>query len=92
MIANMLSLRLRTLDSFPVIGGSRTTAPCPHFRKAFSLDKPVREARLHITALGLYEAETQRPAVSATTSFASGWTNYNKRVPFQTYDVTLRTW
>jgi alpha-L-rhamnosidase len=70
-----------------VIGGPRTTAPSPYFRKAFTLSKPVREAQLHITALGLYEAEVNGQRAGDHV-FAPGWTNYNVRVPFQTIDVT----
>ncbi|HET6410188.1 MAG TPA: family 78 glycoside hydrolase catalytic domain, partial [Chthoniobacteraceae bacterium] len=71
----------------PVIGGPRTTAPCPYFRKSFILDKPVREAQLHITSLGLYEAEVNGQRAGDHV-FAPGWTNYKVRVPFQTLDVT----
>ena len=53
-----------------VIGGPRTTSPCPYFRKAFSLEQPVREARLHITALGLYEAEVNGQVIGVNGGMA----------------------
>lgn len=71
----------------PVIGGPRTTAPSPYFRRSFSLSSPVASARLSITALGLYECEVNGTRVGDHV-FAPGWTNYHIRVPYQTYDVT----
>mgnify|MGYP002400940162 CR=1 FL=1 len=71
----------------PVVGSRRAMAPCPYFRKSFVLEGPVRTARLHITALGLYEAEINGRRVGDQV-FAPGWTDYRKRVPFQTHDVT----
>jgi len=71
----------------PVVGGARTIPPAPWFRKAFSLSGPVRSARLMITALGLYDAEINGRPVGDHV-FAPGWTDYKKRVQYQTYDVT----
>ena len=68
-------------------GGPRTAAPAPYFRKAFRLDGPVKSSVLHITALGLYECEMNGKVVGDHI-FAPGWTDYNKRVYFQSYDVT----
>lgn len=68
-------------------GGADCSAPAPYFRKSFSLANPVAEARLHITALGLYEAEINGRAVGDRV-FAPGWTDYRKRVQVQTYDVS----
>ncbi len=67
-------------------GGANCSAPSPYFRKSFSLDQPVTQAHLDITALGLYEAEINGKAVGGRV-FAPGWTDYNKRVQVQTYDV-----
>ena len=63
------------------------TAPAPYFRKPFRLDGPVKSAVLHITALGLYECEINGNVVGDHI-FAPGWTDYRKRVYFQSYDVT----
>lgn len=38
-----------------LIGGPRTNVPAPYLRKPFSLIGPIRQARLYVTALGLYE-------------------------------------
>jgi alpha-L-rhamnosidase len=70
-----------------VVGGPRTTAPAPYFRKRFSLPGEVASARLRVTALGLYECEINGVRVGDHV-FAPGWTNYHVRVPFQEYDVT----
>jgi alpha-L-rhamnosidase len=63
------------------------SAPAPYFRKSFRLDGPVKSAALHITALGLYECEVNGKVVGDHV-FAPGWTDYRKRVYFQSYDVT----
>ncbi|HEY8966026.1 MAG TPA: family 78 glycoside hydrolase catalytic domain [Candidatus Methylacidiphilales bacterium] len=70
----------------PVRGGVHTVPPAPFFRKAFTLGSPVRKARLLATALGLYEAEINGRRVGDHV-FAPGWTDYAKRVAYQTYDV-----
>jgi alpha-L-rhamnosidase len=70
----------------PVSGGPHTVPPAPWFRKAFTLDQPVRSARLTLTALGLYEIEINGQAVGDQI-FAPGWTDYKKRVQYQVHDV-----
>ncbi|SDR72877.1 family 78 glycoside hydrolase catalytic domain [Actinopolymorpha singaporensis] len=61
--------------------------PSPCLRKEFRTDAPVRRARLYATALGLYEARLNGERVGDH-RFAPGWTDYARRVPYQTYDVT----
>ncbi|MBI5724721.1 MAG: family 78 glycoside hydrolase catalytic domain [Planctomycetes bacterium] len=68
-------------------GGQNTTSPCPYLRKGFHLDKPVARARLYITALGLYECFINGRAVGDGV-FRPGWTDYDKRLQYQVYDVT----
>ena len=46
----------------------------------------MRAATLAITALGIYDAEINGQSVGDQV-FAPGWTEYRKRVPYQTYDV-----
>lgn len=70
----------------PLAGGPRTTVPAPYLRTSFTLDAPVTSAKLTITALGLYEAEINGTPIGDQV-FAPGWTNYNKRVQVQTYEV-----
>ena len=76
-----------TWISSTVCGGPRVTAPAPYFRTTFRLDGPVRSAVLHITALGLYECEINGRRVGDLV-FAPGWTDYHKRVYYQSHDVT----
>jgi alpha-L-rhamnosidase len=61
--------------------------PCPYFRKEFSTAGPVARAGVYATALGLYEIHLNGRKVGAD-YFTPGWTDYNKRVYYNTYDVT----
>ena len=61
--------------------------PVDCFRKAFNVRKPLKAARLYITACGLYEAELNGKKAGGF-CFAPGYTDYRKRVQYQTYDVT----
>ncbi|NLU73643.1 family 78 glycoside hydrolase catalytic domain [Streptomyces sp. HNM0575] len=57
-------------------------------RRAFRLpSRGVAAARLHITALGLYEAHLNGTRVGED-RLTPGWTDYGKRVAYRTYDVT----
>lgn len=60
---------------------------CPIFRKEISLQKKVKRARIYATALGVYELRIDGGRVGDA-FFAPGWTNYKKRLQYQTYDVT----
>ncbi len=61
--------------------------PVPCLRREFTLDQPARSARLYVTALGLYEARLNGSKVGDAV-LAPGWTDYARRIPYQTYDVT----
>lgn len=59
----------------------------PLFRKEFEVDGKIKEATLYITGLGQYEASINGQKVG--NSFLSpGWTNYDKTILYNTYDVT----
>lgn len=61
--------------------------PVFQLRKEFILrDRPVR-ARLYATARGVYQAQINGARVGDT-RLAPGWTDYDKRIQYQTYDVT----
>ncbi|MDP8944702.1 MAG: family 78 glycoside hydrolase catalytic domain, partial [Actinomycetota bacterium] len=62
-------------------------APSPYLRKEFPLDKPLRRARLYATARGVYELYLNGNRVGDDV-LAPGWTDYDRRVQYQTYDVT----
>jgi alpha-L-rhamnosidase len=51
------------------------------------VEKAVASARLYATALGVYECEINGRRVGDI-ELAPGWTDYAKRVQYQTYDVT----
>jgi alpha-L-rhamnosidase len=61
--------------------------PAPYLRHSFTLAGPVATARLHITALGLYEARLNGQRVGDG-FLTPGWTDYDQRVLYQSYDVT----
>lgn len=61
--------------------------PVDCFRKVFRVNGNVRSARLYATACGLYEARLGGERVG-NYCFAPGYTDYRKRVQYQTYDVT----
>jgi len=56
-------------------------------RHDFELLKEVESARVYATALGMYELHINGDRVGDAL-FTPGWTAYNKRLQFQTYDVT----
>ena len=62
-------------------------APSPYLRREFPLDKPVRRARLYATARGVYELYVNGTRVGDDV-LAPGWTDYDRRIQYQTYDVT----
>jgi len=61
--------------------------PAQLFRKSFALSKPVKSARAYATAHGLYELFLNGKRVGDW-QLTPGWTSYNKRLQYQTYDVT----
>jgi len=61
--------------------------PSPMFRRAFSVNKTLKSARLYITSHGVFEAYLNGHRVG-NDYFAPGWTSYKKRLQYQTYDVT----
>jgi alpha-L-rhamnosidase len=70
----------------PLVGGPRTAVPSPFFRKEFSIDGNIQSARLYITSLGIYEASINGQRIGEQV-FSPGWTDYDKRIRYQTYDV-----
>ena len=68
-------------EANPVVTGAR------YLRKEFCLDKKVNRAVLYASALGNYVMRINGERVGAD-YFAPGWTDYNIRVYYNTYDVT----
>ena len=71
----------------PVDPVARALTPAPYLRRAFTADQPVTSARLYVTALGLYEARLNGRRVGDG-FLTPGWTDYTRRIAYQTYDVT----
>ena len=61
--------------------------PARFIRKNFNLDKAVKRATIYSTAMGLYELHINGQKVSDE-YFRPGWTDYDTRVYYNTYDVT----
>ena len=71
----------------PVDPVARALTPAPYLRRAFTVGQPVTSARLYVTALGLYEARLNGRRVGDG-FLTPGWTDYTRRIAYQTYDVT----
>ncbi len=61
--------------------------PSPLLRTEFALDGTIASARAYVTALGLYEMQINGRRVGDHV-LAPGWTSYDKRLQYQSYDVT----
>jgi alpha-L-rhamnosidase len=67
-------------DAVPVQG-------CSLLRKEFRIKQPIRRATLYASALGIYRMHLNGRPVGDD-YFTPDWTDYNKRVYYNTYDVT----
>ncbi len=61
--------------------------PSPMLRREFTLTQRVASARLYVTSLGLNLVEVNGQRVSDHL-FRPGWTSYDKRLQYDSYDVT----
>lgn len=61
--------------------------PSPMLRRPFALKKKIARARLYASAMGLYEMHLNGKRVGDQ-FFTPGWTAYDFRYQYQTYDVT----
>lgn len=59
----------------------------PMLRRGIEISKPVKEARLYVTARGIYEFYINGERVG-NDSFNPGWTDYRYRIMYNTYDIT----
>ncbi|MEU4466137.1 family 78 glycoside hydrolase catalytic domain [Streptomyces sp. NPDC024017] len=83
------------VDSALVVSGTTDAVygpevrPMPLLRKDFATEpgKKVASARIYASALGVYGLEVNGKPVGDQV-LAPGWTNYDKRIQSQTYDVT----
>ena len=63
------------------------TQSAPLLRREFSVRVGVVKARLYATALGIYEAELNGVVIGDSV-LNPGWTSYDSRLCYQTFDVT----
>jgi alpha-L-rhamnosidase len=70
-----------------VPGANEPPLACPLLRKDFQVKGEIRRATLYGSALGLYRLYLNGKPVG-NDYFTPGWTDYKKRVYYQTYDVT----
>ncbi|MFB3903468.1 MAG: family 78 glycoside hydrolase catalytic domain [Acidobacteriota bacterium] len=61
--------------------------PVPMLRADFNIKGAVSRARAYVTSRGLYELYLNGRRVGDQ-ALTPGWTSYNKRLQYQTYDVT----
>lgn len=61
--------------------------PAPLLRHEFDVRPDVTQARLYITALGVYEAQLNDVTIGDHV-LAPGWTSYHHRLRYETFDVT----
>jgi alpha-L-rhamnosidase len=68
-------------------GNSLSPAPVTTLRKEFAVKSPIRRATVYVTARGLYELRINGRRVGDHL-LAPEWTEYDRRLQYQTYDVT----
>ncbi|MCH5691103.1 alpha-L-rhamnosidase N-terminal domain-containing protein [Niabella sp. W65] len=61
--------------------------PSQLFRKSFSTARKIKSATAYITSHGMYEAYLNGKRMGDAW-LTPGWTSYNKRLQYQSYDVT----
>ncbi|TCD01574.1 alpha-L-rhamnosidase [Pedobacter psychroterrae] len=59
----------------------------PYFKKSFQLKKSIAQASVFVSGMGQHELYLNGKKVSAD-FLTPGWTNYEKRCLYNTYDVT----
>lgn len=68
-------------------GSDQDARPAFLLRGEFQAEDAVVDARLYVTALGVYEFEINGSRVGRDV-LAPGWSSYQDRLRYQTYDVT----
>jgi alpha-L-rhamnosidase len=67
--------------------GNKNFIPATYLRKEFTLDKRPQKAMLYVTSLGISEPHLNGQKVGVD-FLSPGWTDYNKRIYYRTYEVT----
>jgi len=68
---------------------SAQSNPAPMLRRVFAGKTNIASARLYVSAMGLYQLELNGKRVGDQ-YFTPGWTAYDFRYQYQTYDVTAQ--
>ncbi len=71
------------------LAASPADRPAAHLRKTFRLAAVPREARLYITARGIFEPHVNGARIGSD-HLTPGWTDYRHRFEYLTYDVTAQ--
>ncbi len=62
-------------------------SPSPYVRREFWIERPIERATLYATARGLYILELNGVRLRSA-GLSPDWTDYRKRILYDTYDVT----
>ncbi|MCQ2742449.1 MAG: glycoside hydrolase family 78 protein [Bacilli bacterium] len=69
------------------------TTPCEvttcTFYRAFESEKEIKNATIRITSMGWYNLLLNGQRIDKT-AFAPGWTDFNKRVQYQEYEINIK--
>jgi len=74
-------------NTAPLYGLLEEAMLAPMVRREFELKKPIRRAIAYASALGLYELHLNGRKIGEQV-LAPEWTDYDKRMSYQTFDVT----
>lgn len=74
-------------QEFPKEAENLVNSRPAYFRRAFEIKKSVKNATLFVTALGVYETGVDGKRLGDEL-FAPGFTDYNKRIYYSSYDIT----
>jgi len=74
-------------DGSPEGKAEGVTRPMPVFRHVFQIHRPVARALLYVSGMGQDEAHINGNKVGHD-ELTPGWTEYRKRILYDTYDVT----
>ncbi|MDD3695634.1 MAG: family 78 glycoside hydrolase catalytic domain [Lentisphaeria bacterium] len=66
---------------------SSHSAPCPYFRRDFSVRAGLRKAILYISARGLFAASLNGDKIG-NDEFVPGWTDYAQQLQYMCYDLS----
>ena len=69
-----------------LVGSTDAYVP-QYLRREFQITKPIRSARLHVTARGLFELRLNGKKIGED-FLTPGWTPYHRKIETLTYDVT----